>query len=286
MHVTVRSLHIYPIKACAGIDLCASVVDGAGLAWDRRWLVIDAQGHFLSQRTVPQMACIRPTLTDTSLVVTAPGLPNLAIGLNEGRATVITEVGVWGARIAAHVLDSKIAAWFTQALNVPCQLVRAAEPLRRQPNDSAFHIWLGLNGPPGTPADHAFGFADGFPLLIANQGSLDQLNQRLATRGQAAVGMNRFRPNIVIDGLEAFDEDHVSELIFGALRLGIIKACRRCSVPNVDPVTGRTGHEPGATLAGFRQFDSGILFGQNAIVAAGGGETLRVGSIGEFEYAF
>lgn len=286
MHVAVRSLHIYPIKACAGIDLTASRVDGAGLAWDRRWLVVDSNGHFLTQRTFPHMARIRTAITETALIVNAPGLPELSVGLNEGRNTSMTEVGVWRARIAAHALSADIAAWFTHAVGVPCSLMRAAEPFLRRPDDPAFHTWLGLNGSPGDHADHTFAFADGFPLLIANQASLDELNQRLGARGKSIVGMNRFRPNVVIDGLEAFDEDHVSELSFGALRLGVVKACTRCSVPDVDPLTGEPGPEPGATLSEFRRFDAGILFGQNAIVVAGSGSALHVGDSGEFEYAF
>ena len=286
MHVAVRSLHIYHIKSCAGIDLASSRVDGAGLAWDRRWLVVDARGQFLTQRTYQHMARISTALTDVALVVAAPGLPELSIGLNEGRDTAMIEVGVWGARIAAHALNPDIASWLTQAIGVACQLMRAAEPFLRQPDDPAFHTWLGLNGSSDDQADNRFAFADGFPLLIANQASLDELNQRLSASHQPPVGMDRFRPNIVVEGLEAFDEDHISELSFGAVRLGVVKACTRCSVPDVNPATGEPGPEPGATLAGFRRFDASILLGQNAIVVSGAGGTLHVGDSGEFEYAF
>lgn len=285
MPLRIRSLHVFPIKSCAGIALPASVIDSAGLNLDRRWLLIDAQGQFMTQRSHPQMARITPALLDTALRVSAGGHPDFDVPFEAGLQTPPQEVAVWRARIQAHHVGAEAAAWFSAVLGVPCALWRTTVALHRQPDPDYVRPWLQTYE--GDQAgDHAFGFADGFPLLVASQASLEELNDRLQAQGRAPVSMDRFRPNIVVEGIEAFDEDHIGWMAFGGIKLGLVKACTRCSVPDVDPVSGERGAEPGQTLSTFRSFEEGVLFGQNAIVAAGAAGLLAVGDEGEFEYAF
>ena len=262
-----------------------AVVDGGGLAWDRRWLVVGADGIFMTQRAFPRMALIVPTLQDDLLRIRAPGMEDLFIGLDAGRERAQEDVVVWRATLAAHPVSDAAAAWFSRALGTPCSLYRVAEPLARLPDQGVVQHWVDTFGEDADQS-HEFAFADGFPLLVANQASLDALNDRLEAAGHAAVPMDRFRPNIVIDGLEAFDEDHVAWLEFAGMRLGLVKPCVRCTVPDVDQTTGLSGAEPGLTLGQFRRFDAGVMFGQNAIVVAGAGGILAVDDEGEFEYAF
>lgn len=286
MSIEVVQLLCYPVKSCAGIALDRAAVSAAGLPWDRHWMIVSNDGVFLTQRQVPRMALIGTALDDTHLTLTAPGMKPLRIGLFDGCDLPQTLVTVWQAQVPAHDLAGAASVWLSQALGTPCSLFRVAQPLTRQPNAAWVEAWSQRQDDGTAPEDNGFGFADGFPLLVANSASLDALNARLKEKGVAPVDMRRFRPNIVIDGLDAFEEDNVDALRFGDLRLGLVKSCTRCAVPDVDPDTGVRLTEPGITLATFRKFEAGILFGENAIVAEGEGAELRVGSAGEAEYTF
>lgn len=285
MSLRIRSLHVFPIKSCAGISLTASVVDTAGLALDRRWMLVDQTGAFMTQRAYPRMALIRPALLDTDLRLSAPGHPDFDLPFEAGLDTPAQDIQVWRSAVRAHHVGEGAAAWFSAVMEMPCALYRTSEPLHRQPDARYVEPWVDTFGDDPL-TDHAFGFADGFPLLIASQASLDELNEKLQAKGRAPVSMDRFRPNIVIDGVEAFDEDHIGWLAFDGVKLGLVKPCTRCALPDVDPETGERGTEPSETLTSFRSFDEGVLFGQNAIVAAGAGGLLAVDDEGEFEYRF
>lgn len=285
MPVSIVSLHIYPIKSCGGISLSASVVGPAGLDMDRRWLLVDAQGVQMTQRTYPRMALIQTALTDTHLQLRTQGHAPFELTFEAGLDRPAQSVTVWRASLQAHDVGPDAAAWFSAVIGTPCRLFRVAEPMQRQPDAAVVQAWVDTFGADPLQ-DHGFGFADGFPLLVASLASLRELNDRLAGQGRAPVTMDRFRPNVVVSGLEPFDEDHVAWMSFSGITLGLVKPCVRCVMPDVDPLTGTAGQEPGETLATFRRFDAGILFGQNAIVAAGAGGLLAVGDEGEFEYAF
>lgn len=285
MPLRIRSLHVFPIKSCAGIALDASVIDTAGLSLDRRWLLVDGHGQFMTQRAYPKMALIQPALLDAGVRLRAAGHPDFDLAFEAGLQTPAQDVTVWRASIQAHHVGADAAAWFSGVLGVPCALLRSTVALHRQPDPDYIKPWFETYED-DVSGDHAFGFADGFPLLIASQASLDELNERLHSQGRAPVSMDRFRPNIVVEGIEAFDEDHIGWMAFAGVKLGLVKACTRCGVPDVDPATGERSSEPGQTLTSFRSFDEGVLFGQNAIVAAGAGGMLAVGDEGEFEYAF
>ncbi|WP_233235271.1 MOSC domain-containing protein [Bordetella sp. LUAb4] len=290
MSLIIRSLHIYPVKSCAGIDLSESPVDQAGLAFDRRWMVVSG-GQFLTQRQLPAMALVKTALSDTHLHLSAPGMPDLAVALDgaglHGDPRAVT---VWRDTMSARRDCADAAAWFTQYLQRPCEFLRidVADAQR-----SASAQWVGgwLERHSEEASNYAqrnlFGFADGFPLLIANQSSLDELNQQLAAKGRAPVPMDRFRANIVIEGeLGAYEEDHVASMSVGEVRMALVKPCTRCSIPDVDQATGVRHDEPGLTLAATHRLDLGVIFGQNAIVAAPGGSVLRVGDAVDVKFDY
>jgi uncharacterized protein YcbX len=283
MSLHIRSLHIYPVKSCAGIDLDASSIDTAGLAHDRRWLVMSGT-RFLTQRQVPAMALIRPSLTAAHLRLEAPGMPPLDVPLDgSGLAGRDEPVTVWRDTFAARAEDGAAAQWFSDYLQRPCQLFKVdIGRASRATNTDWVGRWRQRHPElcRGFEGEHLFGFADGYPVLVANQASLDELNEHLAARGKAPVPMDRFRPNIVIGGADfaPYDEDHTALLTCGdAVRMALVKPCTRCSIPDVDQATGARGDEPGMTLTATRSFDLGVVFGQNAIVDAPPGATLRVG---------
>ncbi|MFC4274760.1 MOSC domain-containing protein [Achromobacter aloeverae] len=290
MSSRIRSLHIYPVKSCAGIDLATSPIDEAGLAFDRRWLVVSG-GQFLTQRQLPAMALVRTALDDTHLRLSAPGMPDLAIALDgSGLHGDPQAVTVWRDTMPARLESEAAAAWFSQFLQRPCAVFRIDVPSAQR---AASAQWVGgwLQRHPEDASHYRdrnlFGFADGFPLLVVNQASLDALNAQLAASGKAPVPMDRFRPNIVIEGgLEAYEEDHVASLSTGAVRMALVKPCTRCGIPDIDQATAQRHDEPGWTLAATRTLDLGVVFGQNAIVAAPAGAMLRVGDPVDIEFDF
>lgn len=280
----VAALHLHPVKSCAGLSLASAEFAATGLAHDRCWMVVDEHGRFVTQRELPRLALVQPALQDGQLRLNAPGLPELAPGTGEDAAT--TPVQVWDDRLQALDLGDAAARWLSDFLGRPLRLVRFAPGPARLSSMK----WTG-----GLQAPNAF--SDGFPVLVVSQASLDGLNRRLAERGQAPVEMARFRPNLVIEGLdEALDphaEDYLDELAFdgpdGPVRLRLVKPCPRCPIPNIDPRTGAPGHEPLDTLAGYRadaRVGGAITFGMNAVILEGVGRRLRVGDRGTAGYHF
>lgn len=291
MTARILSLHIYPIKSCAAIDLTTSPIDRAGLLGDRRWMILTAQGQFMTQRQWPAMARIRPALTADHLELHAPDMPVLRVPLDGSQlGPVARGVTVWKDTVAARDESTEAAAWLSQVLGLSCVLVKVDQQAQRPAKVDWVERWRERHSEFAERfvGDHFFGFADGFPLLIVNQASLDDLNARLAAQGQPAVPMNRFRPNIVIEGddWEAYDEDITAQIAIGDSRLAFVKPCTRCPMPNVDQLTGERYDEPGRTLATYRQLDIGIVFGQNAIVDAPQGSRLNVGDAVEIELDF
>lgn len=278
--VTIAGLHVHPVKSCAGVSLPEVLLIETGFEFDRAWMVVDTDGEFLSQRELPRMALVATELRHRELVLRAPGMLALHLALDTVEAP--TRVRVWDDEVAAYDMGDLAAQWFSDFLRQPLRLVRF-DPEQRRLSDRR---WTG-----SVEAENAF--SDGFPLLVANTASLADLNARLAARGAAPVGPERFRPNLVLDGLAAWEEDHVDEIAIttpeGALRLKLVKPCVRCTIPGVDPATGVQGTEPGDTLAGFRadaRMKGGITFGMNAIVLEGIEHTLRVGQTARITLAF
>ena len=271
---TIASLHAYPVKSCGGITPHEILVTETGFEFDRAWMLVDADGEFLSQRELPRLALVRCELRHSELVLRAPGM--LALHLRLDTVEQAVRVRVWGDAVAAFDMGELAAQWFGKFLGQSLRLVRF-DPDHRRLADPA---WTG-----GIAAETAF--SDGFPLLVISQASLDALNGRLAARGVPAVSMARFRPNLVLTGLEAHGEDFLDELHLqsadGPVHLRLVKPCPRCPIPNINPETGIGGHEPGDTLAAYRadpRVDGAVSFGMNAVVVQGLECRLRAGMSG------
>lgn len=272
--VRVAALHVYPIKSCAGIAVDTMRFDALGPLDDRRWMLVDDDGEFLTQREVPLLATVRPSRVDGGgLRVFAPGMPVLDV---DGRGGERRAARCWDDRCAGFDEGDAARAWFSAVVGRRVRLLRFDATAPR----AASRNWVGESaGRPGALTR----FSDGFPLLVTARGSLDALNARRAFEGLPEVGMDRFRPNVVLDGLAAFEEDLAGTLGTSAgVLLRLVKPCTRCTIPEVDPRTGR--HEPGLLrhLAGFRsdpRLGGAVTFGHNAIVAAGLDGVLSVGDV-------
>jgi hypothetical protein len=277
---TLVGLHLHPIKSCGSVLVQDVQLVETGLDLDRAWMVVDPSGEMLTQRELPRMALVQPGFKGDELVLRAPGM--LALHLRLDTVEAETRAQVWDDVVKAYDMGALAAQWFTDFLGQPARLVRF-DPEQQRLADMK---WTG-----GVAAETAF--SDGFPLLVANTASLTDFNARLAARGAAAVSMQRFRPNLVLSGLQSWDEDHVDEVVLdtdeGLVRLKLVKPCTRCSIPDVDPVTAVPSPEVGDLLASFRadpRMKGGVTFGVNAIVLEGLGCTLRVGQTGRARYAF
>jgi uncharacterized protein YcbX len=265
---TVTALFVYPVKSMRAVA-CESVRTVAtGLEWDRQWMLIDARGTFLSQRTHPKLACCVPQITPHALVLSTPGLPPLTVPLEGGEGTDGRErVAVRVHRDACVGIDEgrSAAEWVSEALGEPLRLVRVP----KQPARVANREFAGA-----VPAP--MGFADGFPLLVCNEASLDDLNRRLPE----PIPMERFRPNIVLAGLAPWAEDHIDTITLGTLTLHLVKPCTRCTIPSIDQRTGMAASDPAPVLRTFR-FDKklrGVTFGENAVIASGTGSAIERGA--------
>lgn len=269
MTISILSLHTYPVKSCGGITHTQIGVSAMGLAYDRQWVVVDDSGNFLTQRAHPRMALVQPALDATALFLNAPEMPTLRVSLRPAESDApAVPLRIWNSDTLGHDEGDTAGHWFSDYLGLPCRLYRVHRDARRLAGPRQVSHWKQRRPDiESFPAEHPVGFADGFPFLITSQASLDDLNRRLAARNQSPVGMNRFRPNIVIQGMDAYEEDYLSSLSIGPLILAMVKRCGRCPMPNVDPLTGETGDEPMTTLRSYRSFDADVLFGVNAVVA-------------------
>jgi len=244
-----QAIWVYPLKSAGGLSLDAWDVDALGLVEDRRFMLVGSTGRFMSQRTLPPMAKIVPEFKGELLSFSFP---------NKGRVEVPRkpdwsdkrEVEVWGDKVLARRAPEGISHWFRLALERDDLELVWFNPAECRQVDPKFA------GP-----DDRVGFADGFPLLLTNEASLKDLNERL----ESPVPMNRFRPNLVVDGEAAFDEDDWREIRVGELSFRVAKPCARCQIPNIDQVTGEKGKEPMRTLSTFRKKDGAVIFGQNLI---------------------
>ncbi|NYT84559.1 MOSC domain-containing protein [Pollutimonas harenae] len=290
MTISILSLHTYPVKSCAGIDHAKVAVSQSGLFLDRQWVIVDGNGVFLTQRQHAKMALIQPAIQQGDLTLSAPGMPDILVPwLTDTAEPAQVPVRIWAADTLGFDEGDVVANWLAAFLGLPCRLLRVHPEAERYASLKHVQNWRAKHGElmPDFPARHRFGFADGFPFLIANQGSLDELNQRLQAKRLDAVPMNRFRPNIVLQGLEPYEEDYLASIKVGRMTLAQVKRCARCPIPNIDQATALPADEPGLTLAEYRQFPEGLLFGVNAVVAgASVGSTLSAGDLVEAEFDF
>ena len=274
------ALYVHPVKSCAGLAITESPLVETGLDWDRHWMVTDLDGEMRTQRELPRMALVSTSFRGGDLVLRAPGM--IALHLRLDAAETPARARVWDDEVAAWDMGALAAQWFTDFLGRPCRLMRIDPEARRL----ASRRWTG-------EVEAETSFADGFPLLVAGSASLDDLNRRLVAQGQAAVGMERFRPNLVLGGLEAFDEDHLDEIRIeaegGPVRVRLVKPCVRCSIPDVDPATAESGLAVGDMLRRYRadpRMDGRITFAMNAVVLEGVGRVLKVGAPASASFKF
>lgn len=249
---------VYPVKSLAGISLSTSSVEMRGLQYDRRWMLIDADRQGITQRTVPQMALFEVALTDSHLHLSHPQAPSIEVPLSPPLHAPIS-VNIWEDECLALPVSAQVDTWFSELLGQPLRLVYMPD---------STHRWLQkARVPEGT----AVSFADAYPFLLIGQASLEDLNRRL----DQAVGFERFRPNLIVSGSDAYAEDLWEHVSIGEVRLKGIKPCKRCVLVTVDPEKGTKGAEPLKTLSTYRRKDKHVLFGQNFIWESG--ETLKVG---------
>jgi uncharacterized protein YcbX len=266
----VTALYTYPVKGCRGISHHEQTLTPTGLAWDRNWMFISPAGRFLTQRECPRLACIDVEVEEHEIVLRSAGHRELRCPIESDGASV--ETRVWDDRCRAQLNSVDTQDWLEAVTGRRGQLVRSLPGDERisQREFTGAHV---------APVR----FADGYALLITNEGSLEDLNGHL----EEAVPMARFRPNLVLRGLPAFAEDDVASIRIGEVELRLVKPCTRCIVTTTDQSTGeRRGAEPLQTLGEYRWLDSlrGAGFGMNAIVARGAGQSLRVGDQVQVEW--
>lgn len=287
LQARIDALWVYPVKSCAGVSLIEAELTPAGLSWDRAWMVVDDQGEFVTQRELPHMALIQPSFRLGQLVLRAPGM--LALHLSLEAAEWPVKVRVWDDVVEAWDMGDIAAQWFSDCLgpHAPVdlkrlRLVRFDPEVRRLCSTK----WTGGR-------ESVTQFADGFAVLVTSSASIDGLNERLQAGGWTAVDQRRFRPNIVLAGVQAHDEDRIGvwriDTGSGLAVLENVKPCARCPIPNVDPDTATPSPAVGEALQAYRQdprLNGALTFGMNAIVTAGDGLILRVGQAVNGDWVF
>ncbi|HXD43120.1 MAG TPA: MOSC N-terminal beta barrel domain-containing protein [Ramlibacter sp.] len=267
----IARLFVYPVKSCAGVEVAEAVLTETGLDLDRAWMVVDDQGEFVTQRELPRMALIRPQLKTYEVVLRAPGMLALHLAIDAVEQPV--QVKLWDQQVKAFDMGGVAAQWLSDFLGRKLRLVRF------DPDDRHLSSleWTGGLEVPNQ-------FSDGFPLLVLGEATLAELNEKLLASGHGAVGIERFRPNIVLAGVEAQDEDHLDVLRIGAgseeVRLRLVKPCPRCPIPNIDPATAQIDPWVSDVLQTYRRNErlrGAVTFGMNAIVLQGVDRSLRVG---------
>lgn len=273
----IDALYIHPVKSCAAVAVQSARVTPTGLEHDREWMLVDATGRFVSQRELPRMVLIVPNLTDTALVLKAPECAELEVAFDTKGESVTVQI--WDDAVAAIDMGDAAAAWLSAFLGQNLRLVRFDKEHERVCSVK----W--------TKEHHASTmFADGYPILVSCVASFDELNTRLNETGNAPVNARRFRPNILLSGIEAHNEDLLDVLhIENAVQLKNVKPCARCPIPDVNPETAEVNPIVTDTLLTYRRnasMDDQPTFGVNAIVIAGAGEIIRVGDAVDADFVF
>lgn len=251
---------IYPIKSCAGIELENSLVENRGFPMDRRWMLIESDGMFVSQRNSPQLSLIESKITESQILVNYPGMDQLGINIGSSDRGLI-KTTIWDDQVKALSVCSEADNWFTKVLNRRIRLVYMNDVVTRPlvkdrlPKDQSFEL----------------SFADGFPYLLTNQASLDDLNQRLVD----PVKIDRFRPNLNVSGFEPFEEDKWKLISIGDVKFQVVKPCARCHVTTIDQNTAQSSHEPLKTLARYRKYENQVLFGMNLVALNSGSVSIN-----------
>lgn len=259
--IVLSEIWVYPIKGLGGIPLQQAFVQPRGLRHDRRWMLVDNQGRFVSQRESASLTQLLTNFEDeATLLVRHRERPDSALRIPlypETKGLDVADVSIWDDKLQACIMPAPIGEWFSDQLGMSLRLAYMGEGHVR-PTDRNY-----------APEGQEVSFADGYPFLIIGQSALDELNAKLAV----PIPMNRFRPNFVAVGTQPHEEDTWSDFYIGGLPFRGVKPCARCLVPTTDQITGQRGAEPLKTLATYRTQGHKILFGQNVIWmgdAAGG----------------
>lgn len=276
LQARIARLIVYPVKSCAGVEVQAALLTETGLEFDRAWMLVDEAGRFVSQRELPRMALIRPQMKHYEMILRAPGM--LALHIAYDRVEEPVRATIWKDEVAAYDMGDVAAQWFSDFLSEPGRTQR----LRMVRFDPEHKRLSSLKWTGGIEAQTQF--SDGYALLVVSQAAVDDFNVRLATHGHDAVDAIRFRPNLVLDGLAAHDEDRVAMLHIptaeGEAQLQPVKPCVRCSIPDVDPATAQSQPVVGETLRSYRadpRMEGATTFGMNLIVRQGIDHLLKVG---------
>ncbi|MFD2033671.1 MOSC domain-containing protein [Belliella marina] len=247
-------IYIYPIKSLGGIRLPEAILEEKGLQYDRRWMLTDASGKFMSQRSTPKLSLLQVSLSESGLEVRHKQDETIHISIPfEPKSTEKKTVTIWDDGVEAQLVDEEISNWFSTQLEIPCDLVIMPESTQRKLDEK-----YAVNG-------ESVSFADGMPYLLIGQGSLDDLNEKL----EDPVPMDRFRPNLVFSGGKGFSEDSWVQIQIGSAQFKIVKPCARCIMTTIDQETGNKGKEPLKTLAGYRTIGKKVMFGQNMVLLKG-----------------
>ena len=275
--MNLASIHIYPIKSLGGVSVAKAVLDGRGLQYDRRYMLVTPTGQFITQRSQHQMALIDVAMNEATneLRIWHRSAPDDVLTLflvPQISVEPMLPVNIWDSEgVSAQPVSAEADAWFSRVLNTDCRLVYMPDSTQRTITSS--HVR------PDTITEEVVSFADGFPILIATQASLDELNRRIGESDGKAISMVRFRPNLVTEGLcWPHDEDTWGTFRLGEATLHGVKPCSRCVLTTIDPTTAETGKEPLRTLARYRATRHKIIFGENVMVHPNSvGHTIRVG---------
>lgn len=260
--LVVQDIFIYPIKSLGGIRLESAKVEEKGFQYDRRWMLVDHSGLFVSQRTYPQLALLGVKILHDHLEVFHKQNISYQLTFTIDRVTgPEMEVTVWDDQVLAKVVDPKVSKWFSEFLGFEVHLVVMPENSHRKVD------------PRYAVQGESVSFADGMPYLIIGEASLEDLNSKLET----PVPMDRFRPNIVFSGGTPFLEDELKKITIGEVSFQVIKPCARCVLTTVDQQSGEKGKEPLRTLSEYRTRNNKVYFGQNMVSLQAG--TVRVGDL-------
>jgi len=260
--LTVSELYIYPVKSLGGIALPAASLSDRGFEYDRRWMLVDENNRFLSQREVAAMAFFKVSLHDGSLLVRNTGKADVSFRVPfQPLTTEIITVSVWGDSCVAQCVSAEADAWFSEQLGIACRLVYMPDSTIRQVDEEYAHN------------KEITSFSDGYPLLIIGQASLDDLNSRLSS----PLLMDRFRPNIVFTGGLPFQEDDMKQFSIGDIQFFGVKPCARCTITTIDQQTAVKAKEPLKTLSTYRARNNKIYFGQNLLYQGTG--TIHIGDV-------
>ena len=250
----ISGLFIYPIKSLGGIEVASALLTDRGFQYDRRWMLIDSDGRFLTQREYPVMALLQVALEQEGLRVYHKKNPAVSIHIPFGQHDGETTVTVWDDTMPATLVGSEFDNWFSQQLELNCRLVYMPDSSHREVDPDYAHN------------KELTSFSDAYPLLLIGQASLDDLNTRLAE----PVPMNRFRPNIVIEGWEPYEEDSIRNFNIGEIQFEAVKPCARCVLTTINQDTAEQGKDPLKTLASYRSKNNKVLFGQNLLYNGNG----------------